>query len=95
MSQALSNEIDEGHTYTLKDIGLKIIEKCGCLPLAVKVMGGLLRERGGLRRDWEHVLDDSKWSVTKMPPEIDQEISKKKDHTVIFSVFFLSLKLFI
>ncbi|KAF7098150.1 hypothetical protein CFC21_099914 [Triticum aestivum] len=37
-------------------------------------MGGLLRERGGLRRDWEHVLDDSKWSVTKMPLEINYTV---------------------
>ncbi|XP_037467332.1 putative disease resistance protein RGA3 [Triticum dicoccoides] len=72
--QVLSSEIDEDHTNTLKDIGLKIIEKCGYLPLAVKVMGGLLRERGGLHRDWEHVLDDSKWSVTKMPPEINYTV---------------------
>ena len=58
----------------LKDIGLKITQICGCLPVAVKVMGGLLRERGGLRRDWQQVLDDSKWSVTKMPLEINYTV---------------------
>ncbi|KAF7105356.1 hypothetical protein CFC21_106173 [Triticum aestivum] len=72
--QVLSGEIDEEHINTLTDIGLEIIQICGCLPLAVKVMGGLLRERGGLRREWEQVLDDSKWSVTKMPQELNHTV---------------------
>ncbi|KAM3364195.1 hypothetical protein ACQJBY_014487 [Aegilops geniculata] len=58
----------------LKDIGLKIIQKCGGLPLAVKVMGGLLRRRGEWRRDWEQVLDDSKWSITEMPQELSYAV---------------------
>ncbi|KAM3364197.1 hypothetical protein ACQJBY_014488 [Aegilops geniculata] len=72
--QACSSEIDEDHINMLKDIGLKIIQKCGCLPIAVKVMGGLLRERGGLRRDWQQVLDDSKWSTTKMPDDLNHTV---------------------
>ncbi|VAI82181.1 unnamed protein product [Triticum turgidum subsp. durum] len=72
--QVLSCEIDEDHINTLKDIGLKIIQKCGGLPLAVKVMGGLLRGRGSLCRDWQQVLDDSKWSITKMPQELNYAV---------------------
>ncbi|XP_044429991.1 putative disease resistance protein RGA3 [Triticum aestivum] len=72
--QVLSSEIDEDHINKLQDIGLKIIQKCGYLPLAVKVMRGLLRERGVLRRDWQHVLDDSKWSTTKMPEELNYAV---------------------
>ncbi|KAM3215645.1 hypothetical protein ACQJBY_067590 [Aegilops geniculata] len=72
--QVLSSEIDEDHISTLEDIGLKLIKKCGCLPLAVKVMGGLLRQTGGLRRDWEQVLDDSNWSTTKMPQELNHTV---------------------
>nr|XP_020168297.1 disease resistance protein RGA2 isoform X3 [Aegilops tauschii subsp. strangulata]XP_020168298.1 disease resistance protein RGA2 isoform X3 [Aegilops tauschii subsp. strangulata] len=72
--QVLSSEIDEDHINMLKDIGLKIIQKCGGLPLAVKVMGGLLCKRGGLHRDWEQVLDDSKWSITKMPQELNYAV---------------------
>jgi len=70
--QVLSSEIDEDHIDALKDIGLKIIQKCGGLPLAVKVMGGLLRERGGLRRDWQQVLD--KWSIAEMPQELSNAV---------------------
>ncbi|KAM3197365.1 hypothetical protein ACQJBY_072806 [Aegilops geniculata] len=72
--QVLSNELDEDHINRLKDIGLKIVQRCSGLPLAVKVMGGLLRKRGGLRRDWEQVLDDSKWSITKMPQELNYAV---------------------
>ncbi|VAI94313.1 unnamed protein product [Triticum turgidum subsp. durum] len=72
--QVCSSEIDEDHINTLKDIGMKIIQKCGCLPIAVKVMGGLLHERGELRRDWQQVLDDSKWSTTKMPHDLNHTV---------------------
>ncbi|XP_048546348.1 disease resistance RPP13-like protein 4 [Triticum urartu] len=79
--QVHSSEIDEDHINMLKDIGLKIIQKCGFLPVAIKVMGGLLRERGGLRHDWQQVLDDSKWSTTKMPDELN--------HTVYLSYVYM------
>ncbi|VAI94326.1 unnamed protein product [Triticum turgidum subsp. durum] len=72
--QICSSEIDEDHINTLKDIGLKIIQKCGYLPTAVKVMGGLLHERGGIPHDWQQVLDDSKWSTTKMPDELNHTV---------------------
>ncbi|KAF7105365.1 hypothetical protein CFC21_106179 [Triticum aestivum] len=72
--QVCSSEIDEDQINMLKDIGLKIIQKCGCLPIAVKVMGGLLRERGGLRRYWQQIFDDSKWSTTKMPDDLNHTV---------------------
>uniref|UniRef100_A0A0E0RCB8 Uncharacterized protein n=2 Tax=Oryza TaxID=4527 RepID=A0A0E0RCB8_ORYRU len=57
---------------TLKDIGMEIIEKCGGLPLAVKVMGGLLCRREKRRADWEQVLQDFIRSVP--PAELNEAI---------------------
>jgi hypothetical protein len=61
-----SDEVD-----MLEDIGLQIIEKCDGLPLAVKVMGGLLCQKKKERRDWEKVLNDAIWSVSQMPEELN------------------------
>ncbi|KAE8778323.1 hypothetical protein D1007_48756 [Hordeum vulgare] len=47
----VGNDFDE-----LKDIGMKIIRKCDGLPLAIKVMGGLLSTRDPNEREWEIVL---------------------------------------
>uniref|UniRef100_A0A453TE81 NB-ARC domain-containing protein n=1 Tax=Aegilops tauschii subsp. strangulata TaxID=200361 RepID=A0A453TE81_AEGTS len=43
-------------------------------------MGGLLRQTGGLRRDWEQVLDDSNWSTTKMPQELNHTVYLSYEH---------------
>ncbi|KAM0916691.1 hypothetical protein ACQ4PT_010032 [Festuca glaucescens] len=72
--QVISSEIDESEIEKLKNIGFKILAKCGGLPLAVKVMGGLLRQRGTLCRDWEQVLDDSVWSLSEMPQELNYAV---------------------
>jgi len=56
----------------LKDIGMEIIEKCDGLPLAVKVMAGLLRQKR--TRHWGNVLNDSIWSVSQMPEELNYAI---------------------
>uniref|UniRef100_A0ACD5UY43 Uncharacterized protein n=1 Tax=Avena sativa TaxID=4498 RepID=A0ACD5UY43_AVESA len=72
--QVVSSEIDEPEIEKLKYIGSNILAKCGGLPLAVKVMGGLLRQRGKLCRDWEQVLDDSSWSISEMPQELNYAV---------------------
>ncbi|CAL4915385.1 unnamed protein product [Urochloa decumbens] len=69
--QVVSNEIDEADIDMLKDVGMEIIVKCDGLPLAVKVMGGLLCQKERNRSDWEKVLNDSAWSITGMPEELN------------------------
>ncbi|KAM3405701.1 hypothetical protein ACQJBY_008300 [Aegilops geniculata] len=45
----------------LKDIGMKIVKNCDGLPLAIKVMGGLLSKRDPKEHDWEVVLHKYLW----------------------------------
>uniref|UniRef100_A0A0D9ZW89 Uncharacterized protein n=1 Tax=Oryza glumipatula TaxID=40148 RepID=A0A0D9ZW89_9ORYZ len=73
--QVVSSEMEEVEIdETLKDIGMEIIDKCGGLPLAVKVMGGLLCKKERRRADWEKILHDSIWSVPQMPDELNYTI---------------------
>ncbi|MQM20041.1 hypothetical protein Taro_053056 [Colocasia esculenta] len=51
----------------LKDVGVKIVERCDGLPLAIKVIGGVLRGRGKNREDWEEVLHSRTWSSSIFP----------------------------
>ncbi|WRX11725.1 NB-ARC - like 10 [Theobroma cacao] len=46
----------------LKKIGLEIVKKCGGLPLAIKVIGGLLRTR--VNHDaWNYILKSDIWNL--------------------------------
>ena len=65
---------DEQKVDTLKDIGMSIIAECDGLPLAVKVIGGLLRQKNIRRSDWKNVLNDSTWSVSQMPEELNYAV---------------------
>ncbi|XP_031129955.1 disease resistance protein RGA2-like [Ipomoea triloba] len=53
----------------LKDIGQKIAQKCKGLPLAVKVMGSLLRFKY-TRDDWQNVLDNKIWELEEVVTEL-------------------------
>ncbi|KAM3317178.1 hypothetical protein ACQJBY_035050 [Aegilops geniculata] len=72
--QVVSSEADAREIDILKDIGLQIIAKCDGLPLAVKVMGGLLCQKDKKYHAWEMVLHDSIWSVSEMPEELNHAV---------------------
>ncbi|XP_045085546.1 putative disease resistance protein RGA4 isoform X1 [Aegilops tauschii subsp. strangulata] len=72
--QIISSENDGRDIDMLKDIGLQIIAKCDGLPLAVKVMGGLLCQKDKNRHEWEMVLADSVWSISGMPEELNHAV---------------------
>ncbi|XP_064957234.1 putative disease resistance protein RGA3 [Musa acuminata AAA Group] len=65
--KATMNAEEERDAQYLKDTGMKIVEKCGGLPLAIKTIGGVLRDRGLNRSAWEEVLRSAAWSRTGLP----------------------------
>ncbi|CAD6258009.1 unnamed protein product [Miscanthus lutarioriparius] len=73
--QVVGNENnDEPKVDALKDIGMSIIAECDGLPLAVKVIGGLLCQKNIRRSDWTKVLNDSTWPVSQMPEELNYAV---------------------
>ncbi|KAJ1255506.1 hypothetical protein BS78_K201300 [Paspalum vaginatum] len=58
----------------LKDIGVEILKKCDGLPLAVKVVGGLLSTRYPSEHEWKAVLNKPAWSLDGLPKELDNRI---------------------
>ncbi|XBH60398.1 hypothetical protein VPH35_115003 [Triticum aestivum] len=72
--QLISTEIDDHDIDMLKDIGVQIVAKCDGLPLAVKVMGGLLCQKDKKHHEWEKVLADSIWSISGLPEELNHAV---------------------
>ncbi|CAM0149575.1 unnamed protein product [Urochloa decumbens] len=58
----------------LKNIGMEILKKCEGLPLAIKVIGGLLSTRYASERDWNVVLRSPAWSIAGLPQQLDNRI---------------------
>ncbi|KAF8681848.1 hypothetical protein HU200_045292 [Digitaria exilis] len=71
-SQVVLDESDEADVDGLKDVGMKILERCDGLPLAVKVLAGLLRRKSRTPDAWMDVSSHYTWSTTG----IDEHINK-------------------
>ncbi|CAL4965235.1 unnamed protein product [Urochloa decumbens] len=55
-------------TNDFSDIGYQIVKKCDGLPLAIKVVSGVLATKR-TRAEWENIRD-SRWSVHGLPEEL-------------------------
>uniref|UniRef100_A0A0E0M7B6 Uncharacterized protein n=1 Tax=Oryza punctata TaxID=4537 RepID=A0A0E0M7B6_ORYPU len=58
----------------VRECGMKIAEKCDGLPLAIKVIGGVLRKKNATKNTWEEVLRNQIWSKTGLPGELNKAI---------------------
>nr|CBW30200.1 Disease resistance protein (CC-NBS-LRR) [Musa balbisiana] len=65
--KATMNAEEERDAQDLKDTGMKIVEKCGGLPLVIKTIGGVLCTKELNRNAWEEVLRSATWSQTGLP----------------------------
>ncbi|KAH7679445.1 P-loop containing nucleoside triphosphate hydrolase protein [Dioscorea alata] len=54
----------------MKDIGMKIVEKCDGLPIAIKTIAGVLVTKDQNKREWESVLNSDAWTITGLPEEL-------------------------
>ncbi|CAM0953227.1 unnamed protein product [Alopecurus aequalis] len=72
--QVLTSGANEDEVDMLKDIGLQIIARCDGLPLAIKVMGGVLCKKEKTRRDWEEIVKNDIWLVSSMPEELNYAV---------------------
>ncbi|KAJ0974335.1 hypothetical protein J5N97_016300 [Dioscorea zingiberensis] len=55
---------------SLRDIGIQIVEKCDGLPLAIKVIAGVLNTKDHSRREWETVLENDAWNGRGLPEDL-------------------------
>ncbi|XP_006647319.1 putative disease resistance RPP13-like protein 1 [Oryza brachyantha] len=58
----------------LKDVGVKIAERCDGHPLAIKLIAGVLRSRGKSKAEWEMVLKSDAWSMRPFIQELPQAL---------------------
>nr|CAD1843651.1 unnamed protein product [Ananas comosus var. bracteatus] len=60
---------EEEDVQSLRSIGIQIVNKCGGLPLAIKVIAGVLTTKEKSRKEWEKVLRSNAWSMSELPEE--------------------------
>ena len=65
---------DEAYVDGLKGIGMEIVERCDCLPLAIKVLGGLLRRKSRTRDAWLHISSHDMWLTTEINKDINKAV---------------------
>ncbi|KAF2912089.1 hypothetical protein DAI22_11g230400 [Oryza sativa Japonica Group] len=61
---------DEKEVQNLQDIGIEIVQKCGGLPLAIKVIARVLASKDITVNEWKKILANNIWSMAKLPKEI-------------------------
>ncbi|XP_008785786.3 putative disease resistance protein RGA3 [Phoenix dactylifera] len=60
---------EKEETINLKEIGMKIVDKCDGLPLAIKTIAGVLRSKKSSIA-WNNVLISDAWSMNQLQTEL-------------------------
>ena len=66
-----SMNIDEKEVQNLRNTGIEIIRKCGCLPLAIKVTASVLASRDRTDNEWKKILRRYACSQNMLSNEIE------------------------
>ncbi|OAY75873.1 putative disease resistance RPP13-like protein 1 [Ananas comosus] len=66
-ADVVGREIEDAQS--LRSVGVQIVNKCGGLPLAIKVIAGVLTAKEKSKREWERVLKSNAWSMSELPEE--------------------------
>ncbi|CAO2150678.1 unnamed protein product [Urochloa humidicola] len=61
---------EEKEVQNLKNLGIDIVRKCGCLPLAIKVVARVLARKDQTENEWKKILSKDAWSMSKPSSEI-------------------------
>ncbi|GJM97370.1 hypothetical protein PR202_ga14292 [Eleusine coracana subsp. coracana] len=67
-------ECNTEELVALKNVGIKIVDRCEGHPLAIKVIAGLLRSRGKSKAEWETILRSDSWSMQLVLPEVPRAL---------------------
>ncbi|KAG2548507.1 hypothetical protein PVAP13_9KG188700 [Panicum virgatum] len=67
--RAAARVVDEAAAAELKDVGERVAEKCGGVPLAIKAVAGVLRAREASAAEWAAVLASPAWLVKGLPED--------------------------
>ncbi|CAL4990532.1 unnamed protein product [Urochloa decumbens] len=61
---------EEKEVQNLKNLGIDIVRRCGCLPLAIKVVARVLASKDQNENEWRKILRKDAWSTSKPASEI-------------------------
>ncbi|CAN6226631.1 unnamed protein product [Urochloa humidicola] len=61
---------EEKEVQNLKNLGMDIVQKCGCLPLAIKVVARVLASKDQTENEWKKILRKDAWSMRNPSSEI-------------------------
>ncbi|KAF7027692.1 hypothetical protein CFC21_039715 [Triticum aestivum] len=70
---------EEKEVQNLRNIGIEIIRKCGCLPLVIKVTASVLASRGRTENEWKRFLGRYAGSQSMLSDEIERAIRLSYD----------------